>query len=222
VAAYGFPLSYQWQFDGANLPGATNSIFTIRKVLPASAGSYTVVLSNALGSVTSQPATLMVTALGPVITSQPVSQTVPAGTNAIFAVGATGVPSPTYQWQKDGVGLQGATKAVLTVAKARAIDEGSYTVVVSNSLGSVTSAAALLIVSPAPFRLNSLARLADGSVRLALIGELGRHYTIDVSTNLIIWSFLTNFTSTMDTSPIVDAGAATEPERFYRARVETR
>jgi len=111
---------------------------------------------------------------------------------------------------------------MLTVAKAQAIDEGSYTVVVSNALGSVTSAAALLTVSPAAFRLNSLARLADGTVRLALVGELGRHYTIDVSTNLIRWSFLTNFTSTADTSPIVDTGAVTQPQRFYRARVETR
>ena len=107
------------------------------------------------------------------------------------------------------------------MTNAQAINEGSYTVVVSNALGSVTSAAALLTVSPAAFRLNSLARLADGSVQLALVGELGRHYTIDVSTNLISWSVLTNFTSTGGTSPIVDTGAAAEPERFYRARVET-
>jgi len=111
---------------------------------------------------------------------------------------------------------------MLTVAKAQAIDEGSYTVVVSNALGSVTSAAALLTVSPAAFRLNSPTPLPDGSVQLALVGELGRHYSIDVSTNLVSWSYLKSFTSIADTSLIVDTGAATQPQRFYRVRVEMR
>src|SRR6266849_8774554 len=150
-------------------------------------------------------------------TSSVSGRTVPPWASVTFAVGATGAPSPAYRRHKDGVGRQGATKPTLTVAEALAIDEANYTVVVSNTLDSVTRATAHLTVSPAAFRLNSLARLADGSVQLALIGGLGRHYAIDVSTNLMIWSVLTTFTRTSDTSPIVDAGATPEPERCDRA-----
>ncbi len=52
------PVSYQWQFNGTNLPGATNATFSISSVTPANAGLYTV-LAN---SVTSAPAALVISA----------------------------------------------------------------------------------------------------------------------------------------------------------------
>jgi hypothetical protein len=51
------PFTYQWQFDGTNLAGATNDTLTIQAE-PANVGDYTVIVSNALGSVTIGPATL--------------------------------------------------------------------------------------------------------------------------------------------------------------------
>ena len=61
VMAYGVPsLAYQWQFDGTNLNGATNSALTLRNAFPADAGNYTVAVSNIFGSVTSNPAMLTV------------------------------------------------------------------------------------------------------------------------------------------------------------------
>src|SRR5262249_34502931 len=101
------PLTYQWRFNGANLAAATNSSLTISNIQPVNAGNYTVVVSNFLGSTTSSVALLTVL-LPPAITSQPLSRTNVAGTDATFSVGATGTPAPGYQWQFNGANISGA------------------------------------------------------------------------------------------------------------------
>src|SRR5262245_21588107 len=53
------PLSYQWQFNGANVPGATNALLTLTNVQTTNAGSYTVVVSNGAGSVSNHPAAIL-------------------------------------------------------------------------------------------------------------------------------------------------------------------
>jgi sugar lactone lactonase YvrE len=86
----------------------------------------------------------------PTIATQPVSQTVAPGANAQFSVSAAAVPAPTYQWYFNGSIFNGATTDALSFANAHSTDAGDYTVVVSNALGSVTSAKATLTVSTAP------------------------------------------------------------------------
>lgn len=90
----------------------------------------------------------------PTITTQPSSQSVMVGTNVVFSVVATGKPNPTYQWNKNGSAIAGATGTTLSVANAQASDSGNYTVTVSNSVGSITSNTATLTVNspvtPAP------------------------------------------------------------------------
>jgi len=83
----------------------------------------------------------------PVIAAQPVSQTVVAGTTVQFSVTATGAPAPTYQWYFNGGAFNGATTNTLSFTDVRGSDAGDYTVVVTNELGSVTSAKATLTVS---------------------------------------------------------------------------
>jgi glucose/arabinose dehydrogenase len=62
VAATGSPtLTYQWQFNNANITGATSASYTIANVQPANAGQYRVIVSNGSGSATSNNATLAVT-----------------------------------------------------------------------------------------------------------------------------------------------------------------
>ncbi|QYM77807.1 immunoglobulin domain-containing protein [Horticoccus luteus] len=90
------------------------------------------------------------TSISPTITTDPASQTAPAGTAVNFSVVATGAPTPSYQWKKDGVAIDAATDATLALTNVQPADSGSYTVVVSNSAGSVTSAAATLMVLTAP------------------------------------------------------------------------
>ena len=86
----------------------------------------------------------------PVITTQPLSQSVTVGGNVQLSVIASGVPSPTYQWYFNGAPFSGATGANLSFATARTTDAGEYTVVVTNELGNATSNKATLTVSAAP------------------------------------------------------------------------
>ncbi len=153
AAASGSPApSYQWKLNGANITGATNASYTIASASAANAGSYTVVATNSVGSVTSGVATLTVTAvtIAPSITTQPAGLTVSAGNSATFTVVASGTPAPTYQWKKNGADIAGATGATYTIANVTSADAANYWVVVTNSAGSVTSGGAILTVNAAP------------------------------------------------------------------------
>jgi hypothetical protein len=96
------------------------------------------------------------------ITSQPATQTVAVGQSATFTVAATG-SSLTYQWQKNGTPISGATSASYSIASASAGDAANYSVVVTSGSTSVTSAAATLtvnaVVSADPGRLKNLSVL---------------------------------------------------------------
>jgi hypothetical protein len=87
--------------------------------------------------------------VAPVITMQPVGITVAQGLPVTLSVIANGFPTPTYQWRLNGANLPGATAASYAVAQASSQNAGNYTVVVSNSMGSVTSSAAKLVVGMA-------------------------------------------------------------------------
>jgi len=66
VTETGYPLSYQWRKDGVDIAGATNATYKLTLVQADQEGSYTVVLCNFVGSVTSAPpATLTVNAVAP-------------------------------------------------------------------------------------------------------------------------------------------------------------
>ncbi len=80
--------------------------------------------------------------LAPVIAAAPVAA--PADGKTSLTVQASGIPEPTYQWQKNGVDVSGATKASLSIDGSSAADVGSYTVVVTNSAGKATSPPAML------------------------------------------------------------------------------
>ena len=145
------PLSYQWQKNGTAIGAATTASYTTSATTAADNGDqFTVVVSNAVGSVTSRPAALTVSAVlvAPTITTQPASQTVSAGQTATFRVTATGTAPLSYQWQKNGTAIGGATAASYTTPATTASDSGArFMVVVSNAVGSVTSTAASLTVT---------------------------------------------------------------------------
>ncbi|MFZ2349270.1 MAG: immunoglobulin domain-containing protein [Candidatus Bipolaricaulis anaerobius] len=149
TAAGKAPLSYQWKKDGTAISGATNATYTIGSVAAGDAGSYTVVVTNAAGSITSAAAVLTVN-VPPTITAQPAAQSACPGKSVLFSVTATGTPPFSYQWQKDGTTIAGATTAIYTIPAVTNADEGTYTVVVTNGCGSVTSTPAALSLGAAP------------------------------------------------------------------------
>ena len=148
------PLACQWQFNTSNLGGQTNTTLTLANAQFTNAGSYRVVVTNLAGSATSAVAVLTVNPapVAPSLTAQPQSRTNVAGTTATFTVVAAGTAPLAYQWRKNGTPLanggivSGATNANLTLAGVLAADAANYTVVVTNTAGSVTSLVASLTV----------------------------------------------------------------------------
>jgi hypothetical protein len=146
------PLALQWQRDGVDIAGATSTTYTTPPtVIGDNGASFRVRVSNVAGTVTSAAATLTVTGpalAAPTITSQPADASVSAGLTATFAVATTGSPLPTYQWRRNGVAIAGATSASYTTPVLAVADSGTtYSVMVSNSQGSVTSREAALTVT---------------------------------------------------------------------------
>ncbi len=91
------------------------------------------------------------TPTAPAITTQPASQTVGVGTAATFTVVASGSATLAYQWRKNGTAISAATTASYTTPATTTADNGStFSVVVSNSAGSVTSNSATLTVTSTP------------------------------------------------------------------------
>ena len=151
VASSATPLSYQWRLNGADLPGATGAVLVLTDVQASDAGDYTVEVSNAFGGVTSVPATLIVL-FPPSITLGPITASVLPGALVNFIVVATGSEPLTYQWRLNGVNLPGATASTLTILSAQVLNGGSYSVVVANAAGAVTSdpAGLFVFVPPVP------------------------------------------------------------------------
>src|SRR6185369_7241677 len=90
------------------------------------------------------------TAVAPLIVSQPESQTVMAGNSVSFSVVASGTAPLRYQWRFVGTNLSGATNATLFLGNVQTDEAGAYSVVVANSVNSVTSSNATLTVNPPP------------------------------------------------------------------------
>lgn len=145
VAATGSTLAYQWRRNGSNIPGASNSSYTIPAVDLADLGNYDCIVSNTCGSTTSNAATLSVN-VGPNVTSQPSSASVIVGQAVSFSVAADGTAPLDYQWRRESVALLGATSTTYSIATSAMNDAGSYDCVITNPCGSTTSNAATLTV----------------------------------------------------------------------------
>src|SRR6185437_13067599 len=145
VAAGSGTLGYQWEKNGAAVAGATSASYTTPATVAGDSGaSFTVVVSNSAGQVTSSGATLTVNGAGqgapPAFSSQPQSQTVAEGGTATFSVLATGSGLLSYQWQKNGVSIAGATSITYTTPAAIVADSGeTFSVVAAASSEQATS-----------------------------------------------------------------------------------
>lgn len=137
----------------ATIKGAQSAILTLT-YSPTTAGqltgSVTITSNDPQAPTTAIQVSGTATAapVPPTITTQPANQTVTAGQMATFTVVAAGTTPLSYQWQKNGLNIAGATLASYTTAATTVSDSGStFDVVVSNTAGTVTSTAATLTVN---------------------------------------------------------------------------
>jgi hypothetical protein len=150
---------YQWQRSNNNgsswtdISGATNATYQISPTVYTDSGAqFRCVVTNAAGSVYSDPVTLTVHLAVPTINGQPSGPTVTEGSPASFSVSANGSGTISYQWQQfDGStwnDISGATSDTYEINPTALSDNGSqFRCVVSNEAGSVTSSVALLTVN---------------------------------------------------------------------------
>ena len=97
------PFSYQWELNGTNILGGTNSNLTVLNVSPAGAGFYAVAVSNAFGVLISSNALLMVIPI--VISAQSQSETPFLGATTVLSVTAALEGPFYYEWQFDGTNI---------------------------------------------------------------------------------------------------------------------
>ena len=150
----------------------------------------------------------------PVITVQPVSVTVTAGQTATFSVAATGTPTPSYQWQKNRANITGATGASYTTPVTSAGDNGAkFDVVVTNSKGSETSAAATLTVNAAA-TLQSIALTPSspsitvgGTQQFTATGTYSDNSTKNITTS-VTWASTNTGFATVNASTGLATGVA--------------
>jgi len=137
------PVAFQWWSNSVALVSGTNSTLTLSNIAPTSAGNYSVVATAAGGSATSLVATLTVV-FPPTITGSLTNQVIECGSNATFAVSASGTAPLSFQWTVDGTPIAGATSTSLSLANVHGPDH-TVTFVLTNLYGSLTTNALLIV-----------------------------------------------------------------------------
>ncbi|MGZ5508771.1 MAG: immunoglobulin domain-containing protein, partial [Limisphaerales bacterium] len=146
-------ITYQWLRDGSVITGATNATLALTNMQSTDAGNYQVVVSNALGSVTSVAAPVKVTDMRPWLGQQPINHTNFPGTSVDLGVPVNGSGPMTYTWRFVFNGTTNTTNipttnSSLVLNPVRLTDAGTYTLIVSNAFGSATSQQITLTVRP--------------------------------------------------------------------------
>jgi hypothetical protein len=139
-------LSYQWRKNGNIMAGELSNLLTLNNITSSDAANYTLTITDECSS----KDTSFTLAINPAatITTQPANATLCSGSNANFSVNATGTGLLTYQWKKNGNIIVGASANTLTLTNITASDAANYTVEITSSCGSITSAPAVLAIDP--------------------------------------------------------------------------
>jgi len=154
----------------------------------------------------------------PAIVTQPQSQTNNQGNAATFTVAASGARPLVYQWRFNGADIAGATASSYTKNNIQPSDAGSYSVFITNRVGSTISSNAVLTV-PAPklIYIDSVASLPDGRVELTITGGPGS-FAIERAPTLWGWTQLHSLTVTGAVFQYIDPDT-NQASRFYRVRL---
>ena len=158
----------------------------------------------------------------PLIITQPTNQTVGAGANVTLAVSLFGSQPLSYQWRFNGANLSdsanvsGSLTGVLNLSSVSTANSGTYSVVVTNALGSVTSAGAVLTVLPPP--VFQSVRQTNANLILTWSATPGRSYQLQYMPDLSSTTWLGLGNSILATSTTVTASdvLGSNSHRFYR------
>jgi GH25 family lysozyme M1 (1,4-beta-N-acetylmuramidase) len=210
-----------WSVDGILFATISNATFTASNVFVGFWDPFASLTDNtnlSFGLVDN--VRVEVPATAPIVSIQPQSQTVKLGTNVIFTVAASGLPSPNLQWRFNGTNIFGATNSSYALAFVAATNTGNYSVTATNVAGSVTSSNALLaLIPPNAAQFQSISVQNGNAVQISFTGDAYWTYTIETSTNLTSWSALTNLTSANGAFSFTAGNVTNAPQQFFRARV---
>ena len=145
--ASSIPVTYQWQKDGKDLTGAVATNLRIDKIAAINSGVYTLIVKNALGSVTSSPAKLEVVSL-PIVTFATNRVSGEYGKVTIIAPTIVSQGPTVYKWFKDGVLLTQGEGDSINIDSAS--KSGSYYVECKNLAGLVTSKSVTFVPATIP------------------------------------------------------------------------
>jgi hypothetical protein len=142
-------LRYQWQFNSADIPSATNRSLVVTNVQQVHEGGYAVIVSSGTASTRSANAQLSVLR-HPLIVQQPQNQTVTGGATITLHVAAEGAGALRYQWFFNNTLIAGATATNLSLTNVQLNRAGDYTVLVTDDIGSILSDPARLKILVRP------------------------------------------------------------------------
>jgi len=205
VAAGNVFFHYQWYANGSLMSGQTNATLYFANPQLADAGSYSILVWDDTDFVFSSPASLTVLA-PPQFAIQPSGQSAASGSSVTLSAYATGYPPPSYQWLLNGVAIPGANRSAYTITNTSASSAGYYSVIVSNSLGSVASSSALITT----VGLQMCATLD-------IAGPTNLTYRIDYRSSLATnWLTIADIQIPASPYTYVDLSSRGQQQRFYR------
>jgi alpha-tubulin suppressor-like RCC1 family protein len=170
------PLTLQWYFEGAPIPGATNQVLQFASARPSQSGHYKLVARNANYTTESQTAVVSVEGFADILQVS-ADQSLVAGQALQLQVQYVANPPATVQWRFNGLAIPNATNNTLLLPQAAEWMSGSYTLSLSNAYGIITSPAIQVLVASAPPTIvtqpSAPAQLPDGAPLRLQVGVIG-------------------------------------------------